>query len=258
MKRVTQEWEVIDIDTYEDEKHMRNFLIKYGFEWATMPHSLDVLRSLVNRCIQRYVQNIPAKIITPITYEGEWLEIIKKKFWFRYEEDLEILKKWLCCCWIYDEYGWNQTAHSQISWYLMVSTRDFLLLILNENNSLSLSQNTIMSTSLETTVNKAYFDDKKIINQASRSVDVLQKAAYNTHQLGKFVGKFNIKLNSIKDGINSSFERKDKVRFIEAINKMNALFEFLQWDNQWSDILDIAEDFAEDPVEFDPEEYLTN
>ena len=91
MKRVTQKWEVIDIDTYEDEKHMRNILIKYSFEWASMPHSLDVLRSLVNRYIQRYVQNIPEKIITPITYDGEWLEIIKKKFWFRYEEDLEIL-----------------------------------------------------------------------------------------------------------------------------------------------------------------------
>ena len=259
MKRVTQKWEVIDIDTYDDAIHMGNILNKYTgwglWEW----YSISCLRWNVNDYIKKYIQKIPAKIITPITYDGEWLEIIKKKFWFRYEGDLEILKKWLCRYWIYDEDCFIPTSHSQVSWYLMVPPRDFLLLILNnENNSLSLSQNTIMSTSLETTVNEAYFAEKKIINQASRAVEVLQKAAYNTNQLWKFVGKFNAKINSIKDDINSSFEIKDKVRFVEAINKMNTLFEFLQWDNQWSDILDMAEEFVEEPVEFDPEEYLTN
>lgn len=353
MKRVTQRWDVIDIDTYEDERHMRNILIKYRFEWADTPHSLDVLRSIVNRFINSYIKNIPKKIITPITYEWEWLRIIQERFGFRYEKDLEKLKKWLCRCWIYDESGWNTTTYCSHDWYTMIPPRDFLLLILNsnmnnveqwldrdavhcrlekqwisvdiakayveyrktkdsrynktyedilwsnwypymtfyisqdlpkatsewkwrsvsshrmleliqnatkklKNNSLSLSHNTIMSTSLETTINEAFFADKKIINQASRAVEILQWNAYNLNQLGKFIGKFNTKLNSIKDDINSSFERKDKVRFIEAIEKFNTLTKFLLEDNQWSDIVDIAEEFAEEPLEFDPEEYLTN
>lgn len=351
MRRVTQKWEVIDIDTYEDARHMINILNKYNWRNLWEWYSLSCLRWNVNDYIQKYIQKIPARIITPITYEGEWLEIIKKHFWLWYERDLARLRRSLCSYRKYDEVGLCVTTHNDHSWYTIVPPRDLLLLVLNpreeeqwldwdavhcrlenqwvsvdiskayveyrkakdnryhrtyedilwsdrdpyvkfytsqgrpqatsewkwkfiaaydmleliqnatnklKNNSLSLSQNKTMTTSLETTVNEAYFADKKIIGQGSKAVEILQWTAHNLNQLGKFVGNFNVKINTLKDDINSSFERRDKIRFVEAVERMNTLFEFLQWDNQWSAIIYIAEEFTKDQVEFDPEEYLIN
>ncbi len=281
MYRVTTAWKIIDIDTYDDVNHMKNILYRYDRPNSTHTYYIDYLRAAVNRFIENKILEMPKNILAPITYSGEWLEIIKKHHGRWYEGKIDTLKKTFCSHWKYDWSTMCATTHISHDWYTMVNPREFLMRIINSpadkykdqldslieetesliwtwySKHLPLSQQLKMTTPSQT-INEAYFADKEIITKASRAVEILQASSKNLNNLGKFVWKFSTKINSIQNDINNSFDMKDKDRFIEATDKVIKLFEFLHEDNLWSDIIDIAEEFADEEIEFDAEEYLSN